>query len=46
MYELRDWAERFGVSQEELEAAVAKVGDRAQAVEHTQYSLLQVPRPF
>lgn len=32
-YELRDWAKKFGVSQEELRQAVAKVGDRADDVE-------------
>ena len=31
-YELRDWAEKFGVSPEELKAAVSKVGDQAAAV--------------
>ena len=28
-YELRDWAEKFGVSKEQLKAAVQAVGDRA-----------------
>jgi len=32
-YELRDWAAKFGVSQDELRQAVAKVGDRADEVE-------------
>ena len=32
-YEVRDWADRFGVSQEDLKAAVARVGDRVHAVE-------------
>ena len=32
-YEVRDWADRFGVSEEELRRAVAEVGDRADAVE-------------
>ncbi len=32
-YELRDWSKKFGVSPEELKAAVQRVGDRAQAVE-------------
>ena len=32
-YELRDWAEKFGVSQEQLKDAVARVGDRADEVE-------------
>jgi hypothetical protein len=32
-YELRDWAKKFGVSEEELKAAVQAVGDRAGAVE-------------
>ncbi|MEO8630536.1 MAG: DUF3606 domain-containing protein [Betaproteobacteria bacterium] len=32
-YELRDWSKKFGVSQEELKAAVKKVGDQASAVE-------------
>jgi hypothetical protein len=31
-YELRDWSKKFGVSPEELKAAVAKVGDRASNV--------------
>jgi hypothetical protein len=31
-YEVRDWAKKFGVSEEELWQAVAKVGDRADAV--------------
>ena len=31
-HELRDWAQKFGVSQEKLKTAVAKVGDHAQAV--------------
>ena len=32
-YELRDWSKKFGVSQEELKAAVQAVGDSASAVE-------------
>jgi len=32
-YELRDWAQKFGVSPEQLKAAVARVGDRADEVE-------------
>ncbi|MBS1618746.1 MAG: DUF3606 domain-containing protein [Bacteroidetes bacterium] len=32
-YELRDWAEKFGVSAEELKKAVAEVGPMASAVE-------------
>ena len=32
-YELRDWAEKFGVSKEQLKAAVQAVGDRAADVE-------------
>lgn len=32
-YELRDWAEKFGVSPEELRKAVAEVGPMATAVE-------------
>lgn len=32
-YELRDWASRFGVTKEQLKAAVAKVGPMADAVE-------------
>jgi hypothetical protein len=32
-YELRDWSKRFGVTQEELKAAVRSVGDQASAVE-------------
>ena len=31
-YELRDWSEKFGVSQEQLRAAVRAVGDQASAV--------------
>jgi hypothetical protein len=31
-YEVRDWAKKFGVSEDELRQAVAKVGDRADAV--------------
>lgn len=32
-YELRDWAARFGVTKEQLKAAVAAVGDQADKVE-------------
>ncbi|MDR7296356.1 hypothetical protein J2X16_001695 [Pelomonas aquatica] len=32
-YEVRDWAAKFGVSQEDLRKAVAQVGDRAEDVE-------------
>jgi len=32
-YELRDWSKKFGVTQEELKAAVQSVGDQASAVE-------------
>ncbi|HEU6454506.1 MAG TPA: DUF3606 domain-containing protein [Roseateles sp.] len=32
-YELRDWAKKLGVTGEQLKAAVAKVGDRAEDVE-------------
>ncbi len=32
-YEVRDWAERFGVSERELRAAVKRAGDRAEDVE-------------
>jgi hypothetical protein len=32
-YELRDWAKKFGVSEDQLKAAVEQVGDRADAVE-------------
>lgn len=31
-YEVRDWAEKFGVSPDELKRAVQQVGDRADAV--------------
>lgn len=31
-YEVRDWAKKLGVSEDELRQAVAKVGDRADAV--------------
>ncbi len=32
-YELRDWSDKFGVTKEELKAAVEAVGDQASAVE-------------
>ena len=32
-YELRDWSKKFGVTAEELKAAVKAVGTNAQAVE-------------
>lgn len=32
-YELRDWSKKFGVTPEELKAAVEKVGSSAEAVE-------------
>lgn len=32
-YEVRDWAKKFGVSAEELKAAVKAVGNDAKAVE-------------
>lgn len=32
-YEIRDWAKKFAVTQDELRQAVAKVGDRAVDVE-------------
>lgn len=32
-YELRDWAKKFGVSEEELRRAVEKVGNQASDVE-------------
>jgi hypothetical protein len=32
-YEVRDWAKKFGVSKEELTAAVKKVGSKASEVE-------------
>lgn len=32
-YELRDWAKKFGVTKEELTAAVKKVGNKAADVE-------------
>lgn len=31
-YEVRDWAKKFGVSPEELKAAVARVGNEAENV--------------
>lgn len=31
-YEVRDWAKKLGVSEDELRQAVQKVGDRADAV--------------
>lgn len=32
-YEVRDWSEKFGVSEDRLRAAVAKVGNMADDVE-------------
>jgi len=32
-YEVRDWSKKFGVTPEELKAAVAEVGNAADAVE-------------
>ena len=32
-YEVRDWARKFGVSEDALRAAVQKVGNQASAVE-------------
>ena len=32
-YEVRDWSKKFGVTPEQLKAAVAAVGDQASAVE-------------
>jgi len=32
-YEVRYWSEKFGVSPDQLKAAVKKVGDSAEAVE-------------
>jgi len=32
-YEVRDWAEKYGVTEDALRAAVAKVGNRAEDVE-------------
>ncbi|HEX8472249.1 MAG TPA: DUF3606 domain-containing protein [Brevundimonas sp.] len=32
-YEVRDWAEKFGVSQDELRASVRRVGNMADDVE-------------
>ena len=32
-HEVRDWAKKFGVSEDELKAAVAKVGNQADAVQ-------------
>lgn len=32
-YEVRDWSERFGVSEDRLRAAVDKVGNQADDVE-------------
>jgi hypothetical protein len=31
-YEVRDWSKKFGVTQDELKKAVAKVGTSAEAV--------------
>jgi hypothetical protein len=33
VYEVRDWAKKFGVSEEELTAAVKKVGNNASDVQ-------------
>ena len=33
-YEVRDWAKKFGVTEDELRAAVAKVGPEAVDVEN------------
>lgn len=33
-YELRDWSQKFGVSTDELKAAVRAVGTHAPTVEH------------
>ncbi|KQW80747.1 DUF3606 domain-containing protein [Brevundimonas sp. Root1279] len=32
-YEVRDWAEKFGVSEQQLRDAVGRVGDQAEDVE-------------
>ncbi len=32
-YEVRDWSQKFGVSEDRLRAAVSKVGDIAEDVE-------------
>jgi hypothetical protein len=32
-WEVRDWAQKFNVSEDELRQAVARVGDRADAVQ-------------
>ena len=32
-YEVRDWAEKFGVTEDELRAAVGRVGNQAEDVE-------------
>lgn len=32
-YEVRDWAKKFGVSEDELRAAVGRVGNQAEDVE-------------
>ena len=32
-YEVRDWSAKFGVSEDELRASVARVGNMADAVE-------------
>lgn len=32
-YEVRDWSRKFGVTEDQLRAAVGKVGDRAEDVE-------------
>lgn len=33
-YELRDWSRKFGVTPEQLKAAVQAVGTSAEAIEH------------
>ena len=43
-YELRYWAERFGVSAEELKRAVAEVGPMAKDVEQQLGEMKKKPR--
>jgi hypothetical protein len=43
-YEVRYWSQKFGVSPEQLEAAVQKVGDSVDAVERELKALRLAPK--
>ena len=43
-YELRDWAQKFGVKPDELKAAVKAVGDNARKVEEHLSSVRRGPK--